>query len=397
MDNNLLNQLLNENESFYLDFKQEQYKFAGATDTEKRELLKDILAFTNSWRRTDAYILIGVKEQIGERSIVLGINEHIQDHSLQQFINSKTQEPITFSYIPYEYNGKQIGIIWIPVQKRPIYLVSNYGRLEKNVVYIRRGSSTDEATPDEISKMGLAMLQEINQLSLDLQFADIKRNEFLGQSIDIASTVLEIPNRNNIPDFDPNRSNPLNPWESSISLSQPIRSYFRDLVDYYETNLLVKPISFAVKNLGQITAQNVRLIISQENSSEIKIFDDDSLPSEPLAYFNITMPIQDVPITSIYKSNLELKCFSNKLILEINFGNIQPKADAWADEVVYIGCQENKGIRLDCQIYADNLPDPISVPLNISFVTASLESDIKTIQEVIKKQREKMLDDLFDD
>ena len=62
MYSDLLEQLLNEEEGSYLDFKQEQYRFEGADNREKSEVLKDILAFTNAWRRTDAYILIGVEE-----------------------------------------------------------------------------------------------------------------------------------------------------------------------------------------------------------------------------------------------------------------------------------------------------------------------------------------------
>ena len=72
MDGAFLEQLLYEDESATLDFKKEQYKFVKATDDDKSELLKDILGFTNGWRRSNAYILIGVEEVRGGRSNVLG-------------------------------------------------------------------------------------------------------------------------------------------------------------------------------------------------------------------------------------------------------------------------------------------------------------------------------------
>lgn len=157
MNDTLLEQLLNEDESSSLDFKQAQYPFDGANDEQKSELLKDILAFTNAWRRTDAYILIGVEEIKGGRSRVLGIQHHLDDANLQQFVNSKTRRPIEFSYRGYPFEGLQLGIITIPVQERPVFLdKKNYGILRKNVVYIRRSSSTDEAKPDEIASMGAA-------------------------------------------------------------------------------------------------------------------------------------------------------------------------------------------------------------------------------------------------
>jgi predicted HTH transcriptional regulator len=90
--------LLYEDESPTLDFKKEQYLFNKATDIQKSELLKDILAFANAWRRADAYILIGVEEVKGKKSNVIGINDDLDDASLQQFVNSKTQRPITFEY-----------------------------------------------------------------------------------------------------------------------------------------------------------------------------------------------------------------------------------------------------------------------------------------------------------
>src|SRR4051812_13502406 len=98
MDADTIEQLLNEEENPSLDFKRDQYPFVGATDDEKGELLKDILAFCNAWRRTDAFILVGVKEIRGARSVLNGVSHHLDDAQLQQFVNSKVQRPATFSY-----------------------------------------------------------------------------------------------------------------------------------------------------------------------------------------------------------------------------------------------------------------------------------------------------------
>ena len=71
--------LLNEDESSALDFKRDQYPFSRATDDGKSELLKDVLAFANAWRRSDAYILVGVDEVRGGRSRPVGVSEHLDD------------------------------------------------------------------------------------------------------------------------------------------------------------------------------------------------------------------------------------------------------------------------------------------------------------------------------
>jgi predicted HTH transcriptional regulator len=106
MNDSLMEQLLHEGESSSLDYKRDQYPFADATDDDKSELLKDILAFANGWRHAEAYILIGVEEVASGRSTVVGVSHHIPENHLQQFVNSKTNRPVMFSYRAYPFESK---------------------------------------------------------------------------------------------------------------------------------------------------------------------------------------------------------------------------------------------------------------------------------------------------
>jgi hypothetical protein len=180
-----IDQLLFEEEGTTLDFKREQYRFRGATDEEKSELLKDVLSFANAHRRTDAYILIGVKEVKGGRSEVVGISDDLDDANLQQFINSKTNKPIDFSYKAIQYNEFKVGIIHIPVQRRPFFLTKDVGKLQKNLVYIRRSSSTDIASPDEvISSMGKEDIGSHDEIpSLDVFLVSGQHDEIVEKQI----------------------------------------------------------------------------------------------------------------------------------------------------------------------------------------------------------------------
>src|SRR3989339_708770 len=153
----LLNQLVNEPESNSLDFKKEQYNFIKASDDDKSELLKDIVAFANSFRRDDAFILIGFQEVKGNKATTEGISEDIDDANLQQFVHTKLNKQLEFSYQQRTYKGKKIAIIHIPSQARPFYLKNDYGKLKKGIVYLRRGTSTGQATPEEIALMGVAI------------------------------------------------------------------------------------------------------------------------------------------------------------------------------------------------------------------------------------------------
>jgi hypothetical protein len=139
MDESLLESLLYQQESTTLDFKAQQYPFVKGTAEQKSELLKDILVFANAWRQSDAHILIGVEEAKGGRSIVSGIppGNHLDDHNVQQFVCSKTNRPVPFSYAPFVTGGVEIGVLTLPLpDQRPFYLIDNFGRLERNVVYI---------------------------------------------------------------------------------------------------------------------------------------------------------------------------------------------------------------------------------------------------------------------
>ncbi len=148
----LIEQLLRSDEGETLDFKREQYPFERADRISKSELLKDLLAFANT--QGDAYILVGVEERRGTRSEVVGVAEHLDDAKLQEFVSSKTQRPVAFSYREATHDDLSIGVLHIPSRSGLRYAIRDYGKVKKHAVYVRRGSSTAIATPDEIAQMG---------------------------------------------------------------------------------------------------------------------------------------------------------------------------------------------------------------------------------------------------
>jgi len=195
MKTQLLESLLYEEESPTLDFKKEQYPFSKASEEEKSELVKDILGFANAWRRSDAYILIGVEEVRGGKSEVIGIQNHLDDHTLQQFINSLTNQPVRFHYEAATIEGKQVGVIRIEQQTRPIYLKKKYGKLDKDKVYVRRGSSTDPqkpATLDEIAQMRVE--PEDIDANLAVVFSNPDTKELIGSHLSIEAYIEQIIN-----------------------------------------------------------------------------------------------------------------------------------------------------------------------------------------------------------
>lgn len=167
-----LTALLRRSEGETLDFKSKQYPFAGASDVDKSELLKDILSIANAWKTSDGYILIGVEEVNQRATVICGADATLPDNDVQQFVNSKTNRPISFRVGIFPFLGVMLTVIHIDKgQRRPFYLNKNFGLLKSQVVYIRRGSSTDEAEPDEIAEMGKEAIQVANpDVSLEFEF-----------------------------------------------------------------------------------------------------------------------------------------------------------------------------------------------------------------------------------
>ena len=195
MDELELTKLLRSSESETLDFKRDQYPFAGADQAAKSELLKDIVAFANSWKSSDAFILVGVEEADGRLKEVVGVDDILADHSVQQFVDSLTNNRVSFNIESFTYNGKQLMAVRIKQsQQRPIYLKQGYGKLSKESVYIRHGSSTAVATLDEIVDMVKADSQS-KEASVILRLRRIQessRNRWVPHSVSTEVDVLEL-------------------------------------------------------------------------------------------------------------------------------------------------------------------------------------------------------------
>jgi Schlafen, AlbA_2 len=358
--------LLFEEESTSLDFKESQYQFDQSSDDEKSELLKDILAFCNSWRRSDAYILIGVRDVKGGKGTVIGITKQLDDASLQQFVNSKTNRPVEFSYNDVMFEGKQIGLIHIPVQQRPIYLKKDFGKLKKNDAYIRRGSSTDVADLDEVSRMGISIKEtEDRKPRLKLQFADSKLRKSLSNKIYVESLILDTPDEDKIPDFEGFERREGFAAGALLNLTSVVnRNYNRDLVAYTKFFKSVKGTHFSIENEGSIVAADVRLEIEIPDSDKrFLVRDECDAPENPEPHYNTLTRSVMIPSRDLSGHDIEVRRYGESWHINANLGKIQPKETIWVESKVYFGAIQSCEIDMNALLYADNLPEPISTKL----------------------------------
>lgn len=396
MQADALNQLLYEDEGPTLDFKRDQYPFAKATDEQKSELLKDILGFANCWRRAEAFILIGVQEVQGGRCIVHGVSDHLQDHSLQQFVNNLTNRPVQFGYEACEIEGKQVGIIRLPLQRRPVFLKRDYGKLRKEEVYVRRGSSTDPtkpADPDEIALMGSGHVFVEKEANLTVEFAATDREQSLGDKIDWSAEYCEMPQMSEIPDYDdtpppvrlPGGHTFHIPSVSSLSFDDRLNPrFYRELANYIFFQKLVKKVRFVVSNNGDAPASDVRIEICVESGSGFGIVDCSEAPDAPkkrtgviatslMKNMKLRPAFRHAGYVGIDKNDHETK-------LEIDCGILQPGRKVWSDSFC-LGIGETGEIQIIGHLFSSNLPQP--QPFSLS-ITAEVKRSLMTVDELTR-------------
>jgi len=258
MDIDVLTALLYETESETLDFKSGQYRFPSGNEQERSELLKDILAFANTWKRSDAYILIGVDENRGGKAAVLGVPDHLRDGDVQQFVNSRTNRPVSFLVETVTIEGREIDVIGVSKnQQRPIFTKSACGSVKAGTVYVRRGSTTAEADPDEVAHMARAQA-EINLALpvIEFEFANRKSQKRLGREVELTSNLLvDAPPS---PASKPAQQQGLPPKAPALYSLQPLSIVdvlgpsTKDVRDYRERSAILNSIGFWIHNSGSV-------------------------------------------------------------------------------------------------------------------------------------------------
>lgn len=142
MDVVKLRQLLKLEEGPKLDFKAEMHL---STESEKKELTKDVIAIANS-RGGRGHIIYGIEDKTKR---VIGVEPgDFTEEQIQQIIYNRSDPPMPVSVEFVKLDGLLVATITIfKSSHRP------HQMLQGGAFYIRRGSTTDVARRSEISGM----------------------------------------------------------------------------------------------------------------------------------------------------------------------------------------------------------------------------------------------------
>lgn len=354
MDHQKFLQFLYMSESDSVDFKRDQYKISNATDDDKSEFIKDILAMTNSWRKTEAYILLGIKDKSEKPNDIFGINEHVDDAVFQQLINSKTNKPCIFNYETHTFQNKTFGLFRIPVQSRPIFLKKDFGKLKANIVYVRRGSATFNAGIDEISQMGQPIIDDPKLPKLKLSFfnpeSEVKHEEIIKYTLKPFSILDSIPE--------------LKGDYSILPSSNINKKYYKELFDYYNFQYRFAKINFLLENVGNSEGKNIEINI-EILESNFEICQEGDEPQEPFEDDLLSQTrISDYPP----ESDLTIKRKNNKISIISLVESLHSKNNIELEGTIYIDPQFSREIDLYCKIFCDKIEKPFEQLLKIQFI-----------------------------
>ena len=142
MDIYKLKQLIRKEEGPKLDFKA---SLSLETESEKKELSKDVIAMANS-RGGRGYIIFGVEDKTKR---ILGINpEDFKEEQIQQIIYNRCDPPVPVSLDFFDLEDKKLAVLSIyRSNHQPHQMIQN------GAFYIRRGSTTDTARRGEIANL----------------------------------------------------------------------------------------------------------------------------------------------------------------------------------------------------------------------------------------------------
>lgn len=146
MNEKIINLIEFEPENSLLDFKREQYPIGSIP--KRNIVIKDIQAMANNPSDEEKYIIIGVGEENGAKTIV-PIAQLTDDAHYQQLVNANVEPTINFEYKGFDYQGRRIAYFKIFGNTDRPYLfkkdvAASDGKIEfkRGEGYIRKGTST---------------------------------------------------------------------------------------------------------------------------------------------------------------------------------------------------------------------------------------------------------------
>ena len=360
-----------------VDFKSAQYRFIRASEEDKSELLKDILAMANAWRDGPGYIVLGFKDQRPHPAEVVGISESLDDAQLQQFVNSKVHPKLTFHYEEHVYQSRTVGLLTIPKQKRPFYLANGYGKLKSNVVYVRRGSSTDEAGPPEVIQMGQA---DSGRGEMRLDLAVLTRDN---QDLPETATRRFLRFTEDFPDFESPRD--YRSFQVS-SVWHDNRHYWREYAEYVRVDESIVLMQFVLRNRSEVPLSNAKLelLVEPLDGQEFEMLAGADVPEAPSSQWSTFRTLPEV----LARQNPDLVVDERGAtpVCHARLGTLLPSEEGRSSDTLAIVPSGSGQLRLRMRVLASELATPYERELVLQVGGERIALDFEGFKELVRER-----------
>ncbi|MGE6446424.1 AlbA family DNA-binding domain-containing protein [Pseudomonas bubulae] len=363
-DESLIETLLYKGEGTTLDYKVQQYPHDGATSEAKGELLKDILAFANAWREEEAHILIGISDS-GE---LVGLDKDLDDARIQQFINGKTNSPVHFSYRSLKFKGFQLGLYTIGAQERPLYAKKTFGKVLADTVYVRRGSSTAIAQPEEIAKMGADRVEKSQIYAPNLSLQLVGTNESLLDSIHFNYKNIIIENQDELPDLLETRVHRgLFDTGTSDYMRHTNSDYYRELAPYIQQLEGTFGFRLQLTNTGTNFAADVKIYVTIPAAENLLLIEECEILDKPKRKSSVLDAIKNIVPINISRCGASITTERGFYTAVFRMGKIQ-SGETLATDCIYIVRPPKNLKYITLRILSDQLRKPIelNIPVKIN-------------------------------
>jgi hypothetical protein len=264
---------------------------------------------------------------------------------------------LTFKYEEHLYEGKTIGVIAIPKQARPFYLAHAFGKLKSNVVYVRRGSTTDEAEPPEVADMVRA----------DSGRADIKVDlAMLTPDIQPLPDTFELRYvrvDGEVPDYAPQPETGV----LGINLRPPYmwhdnEDFYRETADFVRIECALIKVQFALHNRSAVQLSNVKVEVRVDplDGQAVEMLVGGHLPEEPKSGWSVASYLPKTPrLINIRGEGVEVDDSGPSPVCNVRFDRLLPGEERRASDTLALIAASPGKLRLRCRILAAELPAPL--------------------------------------
>jgi len=321
----------------------------------------------------------------GDKAVVEGITEHLDDAQIQEFIQYKVNKPIRFSYATVDVEGKKVGVISIPVQDRPFYLKKDFASLKANTVYLRRGSSTAVALPEEIAQMGANHnIEPKKSPILNVFMASGEHNEIKSDEKSFERENLIIPEKDDFPLYGvSNHSNLGGLYTHQSFLNFKNQDYYYEYAEYLQKTKQMLGVMFGVENSGNSVARDVKVLLDlhglPENSNVFHLRDIPKAPKKDIEFNGVDFA--DIHNEIIQDDLKIIKTHFGYQVI-IKFGKVQAHESIKCDEYVCLKVPKTCKISIDVTIYSDDLDKPEKSMLEINVVSTKKFYSVNDIIEL---------------